>query len=334
MGDITYTHTNKRAENMPKRKRVVALAPPPLQSRRKARQITTLFHKLTRQRDAALESKDAETVARLDRLIDGMGGRAAYQKASQVSTSFHSTSKWVLGVLSRTGWLYGIQTDTKMAETEKSPRERKKNSQRRVTRLLEVGAINTELLDAASQTAENMNDGCDVTTKYKLHVRAVDINSIHPGIEEADFLTMPLVDADESRYDVIVCSMVLNCVTTPAARGDMITRLYHFLSPGGLLFVTVPKSCLTLSPYMNRERFRQLLQYVGFEVKEAKESPRICFFLCEKNKAVGHFEEEASSKWSEQPVIYRGKKYKNDFSVTLSFCMPKKDSEKHSSKLV
>lgn len=277
---------------MPKRRKAVPLIPPTNPSRKQARRITTLFHKYTRQLDAALAAGDQEKAENLERHITEMGGRPAYQRASQVSTSYFSTSKkWVLGVLGRNGWLHGIKLDEDQA-TE----ERKKL--RRPTRLLEIGAINTDLV-------------VDATQKYpQLSVRAIDLNSMHPAIEEADFSKIP----SDTTYDVLVCSMVLNCVTTASERGKMVLRLSYFLESDGILFLTVPKSCLTLSPYMNKERFQELLRDCGLDVTDSNETPKISFFQCRK---VGNPSNEVASKWSAAPRIYRGKKYRNDFAVTI-----------------
>ncbi|KAL7445805.1 hypothetical protein ACHAXM_011376, partial [Skeletonema potamos] len=43
--------------------------------------------------------------------ISEIGGREEYQRASQLNTSLFSTSKWVLGVLGRWGWLDGLSSD-------------------------------------------------------------------------------------------------------------------------------------------------------------------------------------------------------------------------------
>ena len=121
-----------------------------------ARHVTTQFHKLTRQREqivaAARGAGDEEdtTTAQIDAALQAMGGRVAYQKASQVSTSFHSTSKWVLSHLSRNGWVYGILVhDDATSQLNNNTQATSKKKVRRPTRLLEVGAINTELLDAS-----------------------------------------------------------------------------------------------------------------------------------------------------------------------------------------
>jgi len=316
------------------------LAPPPLQSRsrKQARATTTKFHKYTRERDAAL--RRGESTEPWDERLRQMGGRREYQRASQISTSFHSTSKWVLGCLARNGWLHGIRTTCTPQEPtsvktvgdkdDNSKKQSKERGQRRPCRLLEVGAINTELLDAAhaEATAPN-NAGKDQTTtsesvsattmkktKYKLSVRAIDLHSMHEGIEEVDFLQMAV---PAERYDVIVCSMVLNCVTTAADRGEMLARLFHFLRPGGLVFLTIPKTCLNLSPYIDRARFEQMLEHVGLEVQEhAKDSPKVAFFVCQRPETAQQSPTAVDGKWKTAHIIRRGQKYRNDFSITLS----------------
>jgi hypothetical protein len=68
-------------------------------------------------------------------------------------------------MLTKKGGLHGIATAKKAPPT------------RRETHLLEVAAINTKLPSAASE---------------RLHVRAIDLHSMHEGIEEADFLMLTL----------------------------------------------------------------------------------------------------------------------------------------------
>jgi 25S rRNA (adenine2142-N1)-methyltransferase len=277
---------------MPKRRKAIPLIPPNHPSRKQARRITTMFHKYTRQLDAARASGDQEKAEIVEQNIVEMGGRPAYQRASQVSTSYFSTSKkWVLGVLGRNGWLHGIKVkDDVTAGERKKPR--------RVTRLLEVGAINTDLV-------------VDATQKYPLlSVRAIDLNSMHPAIEEADFLQLSL----EASYDVLVCSMVLNCVTTASERGKMMLRLSCFLEKDGILFLTIPKSCLTLASYMSKEMFQEILEDCGFEVTDANETPKISFFQCKK---VANPSDNIVSKWNMATPLFRGKKYRNDFAVTF-----------------
>jgi 25S rRNA (adenine2142-N1)-methyltransferase len=263
------------------------LAAPPMKSRKKARQLTTAFHKLTRQqqRDCAKGQVDPETEQALADM------RADYQRASQVSTKYHSTSRWVLSSLSRLT---------------------SKDRQNDKFRVLEVGAINTELLEAAS-VGKLKNGHLDLT------VRAIDLHSMHQGIEQVDFFQL---DRPTELYDAIVCSMVLNCVADPGQRGVMLCRCFRFLRPaGGLLFVTIPKSCLTLSPFINHDKFLEALRLVGFDVIETKESPKVSFFICQRQSTQDEDKvialDEVASNWSGLNVLWRGKKYRNDFGIIL-----------------
>ena len=296
------------------KKRPIPLAPPPaIQSRKKARVVTTLFHRYTRQRQEAIEQGDAQRVQEYNAKIEEMGGRQEYQRASQLSTLHHSTTKWVIGKLGANGWLYGIPVQT-------DEESNKKKKSRRTTRILEVGAINKELLNAAKETMSG--DGSSASTnKYRLHVRAIDLHSSHEGIEEADFLTFPLLHKDPAeRYDVVVCSMVINCVPTPEQRGTMLARLFHQLRPGGLLFLTLPKLCLTQSPFTSPQHFMNLLTHdgVGFEIQETKESPKVSFFILQRPLASTSRETEFNPKWTSATRIHKGKKYRNTFAVILN----------------
>lgn len=72
--------------------------PPAVRSRKRARQIVTTFHKLTKEADELAASKATDKQAKLkglERELEEMGGRQAYQSASLLSVSFHNTSKWV-----------------------------------------------------------------------------------------------------------------------------------------------------------------------------------------------------------------------------------------------
>ena len=177
---------------------------------------------------------------------------------------------------------------------------------------------------------------------YNLHVRAIDIRSSHELIEEADYLSLspPLSSPSyknktkknshpnnnhKSYYDVIVCSMVLNCVTTAMDRGRMITKMYSELNHGGLCFLTIPKLCITQSKYINQKIFEELLvSGVGFEIVNKKETPKVAFWVLKKKdmkKSKKEVEKQRSDwkkEWNDLCVIHRGKKYRNEFGVVLS----------------
>ena len=240
-----YKKHNTPYAIMPKRKRRNSnnnkpLVPPPnkTMSRKRARVVTTQFHKLERQR-AAAEHAAPEQLAAVHAALTAMGGRQEYQRASQVSTAFHSTSKWVLGYLLRNGWYYGIRVEEQeevKEETKKNAiddndvkNSKRKKKERRPTRILEIGAINTELLDAAAKPKQQ-SDNYKNKNRLNLDVRALDLHCMDRRIEKADFLQIPVSHADENqRYDVIVCSMVLNCVPTASARGEMVSETGIFV---------------------------------------------------------------------------------------------------------
>ena len=321
-----------------KSKAPVPLAPPSaMKSRKVARVTTTLFHQYTRERDAAQKRGDAAAVAAAERKIEEIGGREAYQKASQLNTSHHSTSKWVIGVLGGQGWLQGIagadetivmedkKKSSGVAESAASLSSRKNKVPKRNVRLLEVGAINRELLDASTKTRQRkIDDKTNETAEervYRLDVRAIDLRSSMIGIEEADFLQLPLVDADPyQRYDAIVCSMVINCVPNAPDRGRMLALLYHQLRPSGLCFLTLPRLCLNQSRYVTTDLFRSMLtDGVGFELVKERESPKVAFFVLRRpDEAVGTAKwRRLDSQFTKKPVVNKAKKFRNEFGVVL-----------------
>ncbi|CAM9451486.1 unnamed protein product [Chrysoparadoxa australica] len=228
---------------MVKRKRPKPVAPPPVRSLRKARKITTAFHKLTHERegvenDASLsEAQKCKQLARLDADLQQLGGRQVYQQASVISVKFHDTSKWVTQQLTQLGLRPG---------KGQAP-----------LRVLEVGAINDRLLNIPWMA-----------------VRAIDINSMNSRIEETDFFDLK----PAAEFAVVVSSMVLNCVGTPKRRGEMLVGYRQHLKDGGYLFLMLPLLCLTNSHRMSVERFEGLLKRVGFTIQAQRSSPKVAFY--------------------------------------------------------
>ena len=213
----TTTNGGGGRERM-KRKKKRPLAPPPLKSLKRARQVTSAFHAATRSLDEALARGDAEAAAIARRAVEAAGGREAYQQASAAATGRHKTaSRFVWSHLTRLGF-----------------REKGRNDGRGRPRLLEIGAINTQLL----------------STPW-LEVRSVDLRA-PPGaagppsgegenkkerrrIEAIDFFDVARLP-QRGEFDAVVCSMVLNCLTTPEQRGEMlrgIRRHLRFEEEGG-----------------------------------------------------------------------------------------------------
>lgn len=290
------------------------IGPPPMRSRKRARKVTTLFHKLTKLRDEALQKQDRKRVQELELQIDDMGGFDEYQRASQLNTRFHSTSKWVLKVLIDRGVLHSTSDSPNQRPTTdeyKLDDQHVKHTstiqlmqqRNRSLRFLEIGAINTELVEASK--------------KYpSIHVRAIDLHSSHPDIEEVDFLTMPI---DALGYYVIVCSMVLNYVSSPTDRGHMLRLMYQQLRPRGYCFLTLPKLCLDQSPYITKELFdAMLVNEVGFVVEEMKETPKIYFWVLQRPVSPGKTGvNEVIRSLTRTQLTKNGQKFRNSFQVIL-----------------
>ena len=315
---------NKRSNNKLTPK---PIAPPPMKSRKKARKVTTLFHKLTQCRDEALKLNDISKVQEFNTQITEMGGFDEYQRASQLNTRLHSTSRWVLKFLLDKGLLYsgagGSSSSVSMEDKEDDeiavihdPAVGNTISTKQCLRLLEIGAINTELLEA--------------TQKYHpLHVRAIDLHSTHPDIEQVDFLTMSSVVDSSSfsgSYNVIVCSMVLNYVSTPTDRGKMLQLIYQQLQPQGLCFLTLPKLCLDQSPYITKQFFEDILvNQVGFIMEEKKDSPKIYFWILHRpmDSNITRKTTRVDPSSSSPPAaavnmnMRKGHKYRNNFQVQV-----------------
>ena len=212
---------------------------PAMRSMKRAREVTRKFHDATR----ALEDGDSsrEVRERAVKTLESIGGREAYQAASALTTSRHRTAKWTFSVLTRLG--------------------RRPGRGERALRTLEVGAINTDLMSA----------------KF-LDVRAIDVRSRHPKIEQIDFFDLPVA---RGAYDVVHSSMVVNCVCTAEMRGEMLARTATMLRTNGLFFLMLPKRCVT-SSRMSLEKLTRLLRACGLRVVEQKSTPKVMFFCCEK----------------------------------------------------
>ncbi|CAM9310848.1 unnamed protein product [Ectocarpus sp. 4 AP-2014] len=227
------------------KRKPIPLVPPAIRSRKKARQIVTTFHKLEKEADEVSSSTAPDKQARLERLereLDEMGGREAYQSASLLSVSFHNTSKWVTKQLAGKLGLRPANGEPPL-------------------RVLEVGAINTRLLDVPW-----------------LDVRAIDLKSQHPRIEERDFFSLE----PAREYDVVSSSMVINCVPTAKGRYEMLVGYRNHLRNSGHLFLVLPLLCLTKSTRTTRASFLETLSRIGFTVVAKKETPKVAFF-CLRN---------------------------------------------------
>ena len=207
--------------------------------------------------------------AAAERVLEDRRGR--YQEASALSTALHSTSRWVLRVLRRRGVL-GAAANA------------------RPPALLEVGAVNTQLLEARG-----------------LAVRAIDVRSSMQRIERVDFFDL----RPQGSYDVVVCALVLNCLPDAAARGRMVAGLVAHLRPGGLCFLVVPRSCLERSAATTPARFDAVLRRAGLVELERRATPRLLHLCLAAGRA------DAGPAPAPEHRLRPRRKKANEFDVVL-----------------
>eukprot|EP00193_Tetraselmis_chui_P006789 CAMPEP_0177758208 /NCGR_PEP_ID=MMETSP0491_2-20121128/4062_1 /TAXON_ID=63592 /ORGANISM="Tetraselmis chuii, Strain PLY429" /LENGTH=261 /DNA_ID=CAMNT_0019273927 /DNA_START=106 /DNA_END=890 /DNA_ORIENTATION=+ len=202
------------------------------------RKAPAAFHELTAELQAAKSTGKSDKAASIQKELDNLGGRGAYQEASVLATSrSRHTSKWVFSELTRLAHRPGKGEPA--------------------LRVLEVGAVNTQI--------------CSIPW---MDVHAIDINSCNPRIKQIDFFDL----VPNGEYFVVVCSMVINCVPTPEARGQMMRNLYAHTHRGGLVFLTLPLRCLTHSKATTWDMFVAIAEKVGFSIQSSKISPKVAFF--------------------------------------------------------
>eukprot|EP01038_Epipyxis_sp_PR26KG_P005063 gene5063-7067_t len=217
-----------------------------LKSRRLARLITSQYHNIRNEKFAITSTNidndgsksndiNSNRIKELENKMENIGGIEKYQQASIISTNHFKTSRWVLKTL-RELLPNHIQNNNNDVTIEMNQVKSKSNNK---ISLFEVGAINTQLQQSPW-----------------LNVRAIDLHSTNPMIEECDFFDV----IPEFNYDAVVCSMVINCVEDPIKRGEMIARLSAHIHPEhGILLLVLPKRCVH-SRYVGERNFEELLQ--------------------------------------------------------------------------
>lgn len=211
------------------------------------------------------------------------GGLAAYQAASRAGEAAggaFDASRWVLAELPRA------------AGDRSAP-----------LRLLDVGAIVARFPEAVP--------GCGL----RLRPRSIDLASDDPAVEQADFFDVAAAAAAAGdTFDVIVLSLVLNFVATPARRGEMLRRAREICADRGLLFLVLPLASVANSRYCDAARIDAVLRAVGWRVVMQSTSAKLFSVVCEKAPpAPGAAEVVALSK----RAVVRSGSDRNNFCVLL-----------------
>lgn len=223
-------------------------------SLKRARSVTSGWHELKRQERAITENSRlsaAEKAAKLGELKAAqaaLGGHSAYQAASVKTTATFRTSRYVFARLAAAGI-------------------RARKGQPKPT-VLEIGAINTQLT------------GCPW-----LACTAMDLRSQHSSILQQDFLVWPPAcdsSTGEGRFDVVVCAMVLNYLTSAIDRARMLARAYMSCKTGGMLVVAVPRRCIEATQHCCPAAFIATLRWLGFTATHLKLTPKVCLMCFER----------------------------------------------------
>ncbi|POW21737.1 hypothetical protein PSHT_02105 [Puccinia striiformis] len=112
---------------------------------------------------------------------------------------------------------------------------------------------------------------------------SIDINPIDESIvARCDFFQFPIPKTEDQKFDVVCLSLVLNFIGDLKKRGEMIKRARKFLKPTGKLFIVLPLACLNNSRYLDFERFKMILNYLGFKTIKQHNSSKLTYWLLEK----------------------------------------------------
>ena len=180
-------------------------------------------------------------------------------------------------------------------------------------RILEVGALST-------RNALNIPG----VTK----VRRIDLRSQEPGIEECDFMELPVDVAWEGGvgYHVVSLSLVINYVGDPRERGRMLERVRRFLEhpvPDGrevsedmallpALFLVLPLSCVVNSRYLTETRLIEIMEFLGFAQVRVKRSAKLYYSLWTFTE---DYEENPEKVFKKEEL--RSGKDRNNFCIVL-----------------
>lgn len=230
-------------------------------SRKASRSLINSHHQLDKKRLQAISKGDRIEEAAVAKEIAKLGGLNHYQQASLQGQSQErggDTSKVLLQ------WLPESVTELRG----------------RPVKMLEVGALST---------------GNACSTSGIFDVVHIDLHSQESGILQQDFMERPLPPDEESKFDIISLSLVLNFVPTAAGRGQMLARTVSFLRDQNrislpdadepifpCLFVVLPRSCVGNSRYFTAQRFEEIMSALGYVKIRDKLTQKLTYTLWKK----------------------------------------------------
>ena len=285
----------------PKRRKLLSSSRPqpvtqaktPKLSSRTTQSIISKHHTLQKQLAQARKTSDTSKSDAIQAEIEANGGLRLYQQASTQGQSRDrggDTSKLLVE------WL-GLKKTTVVE---------------RSLRVLEVGALSTT-------NALNM---ANIT-----QVRRIDLHSQESGIEEMDFMAMRPEEAWQGQkgYDVLSLSLVVNYVSDPKARGQMLEHTVGFLQQRRkqssdllpTLFLVLPLSCIDNSRYLTEERLAAIMASLGYRRTKAKRSSKLYYSLWKLLDDAVPREDEQSASRIFKKVELRSGRDRNNFCIVL-----------------
>lgn len=205
------------------------------------RELINGFHNTVKKAEIVAE-QEPNKIEEVHQELQQLGGLQRYQEASllgQNSGYRYNTAKWVVKQLKT----YNVRPPA--------------GERRRLT-LLDVGSL--------------CNNYVDVPW---LDVLAIDLNPCHPSVQKMDFFELDIARL----FDIVVLSLVVNFVGTPAKRGEMLRRSAELIREGGHLFLVVPKACVANSRYMDDELLIEILTSLNLRLIMSKHSTKLAFCM-------------------------------------------------------
>ncbi len=94
----------------------------------------------------------------------------------------------------------------------------------------------------------------------------------------------------------------------------MLARGAACLQEGGILYITLPKSCIDNSRYLNHSSFIDLTQALGLEEIDSYFSRKLVLFAYKKKRGISLSD---LVKFTRKKIVNPGKK-RNNFSITFN----------------
>ena len=174
-------------------------------------------------------------------------------------------------------------------------------------RMLEVGSLRSD-------------NACSKSELFD--VERIDLHSQHSDIKEQVFMNRPIpgaADLDQEGFDIVSLSLVVNFVSNPTERGEMLRRVEAFLRPSvqeqagpfPALFLVLPVACVRNSRYLAEGKLEAIMKSLGYRKIKRKMSAKLVYYLWKHNKT----SKDKSKPFKKQEL--RAGKSRNNFAITL-----------------